>query len=85
MGIKYKRMGNYTADEKRQLEEAVGRHRLYLLAKHDYKRFESCVGADKAAEVLCDLKRTHRALHTLLHCGLQATFSALGVGAARAA
>ena len=61
MGIKYKRMGNYTADEKRQLEEAVGRHRLYLLAKHDYKRFESCVGADKAAEVLCDLKRTHRA------------------------
>ncbi len=60
MALTYKRRGDYTDQEKALIEEVLERHRLYLMAKNDYKRFESCVGADKAAEVLCDLKRAHR-------------------------
>lgn len=49
-----------TKKDRELLEEALERHRLYLMAKNDYRRFESCVGADKAADVLSNLKHTHK-------------------------
>lgn len=49
-----------TAEEKQNLGEACERHRLFLLAKNDYNRFEALIGRDKAQEKLADLKETRR-------------------------
>lgn len=47
--------------EKREIIKVAGeRHRLYLLAKFNYNEFVRQVGAEKAAAIFEDLKKTHR-------------------------
>lgn len=51
---------NLTDKETKSLAIACERHRLYLLAKNDYNRFEALIGKDKAREMLADLKKTRK-------------------------
>ena len=45
-------------ESKERYKSALERHRLYLLAKNDYQQFKQQVGADNAARLFAELKKT---------------------------
>lgn len=47
-------------EEKKDLDTACMRHRLYLLAKYNHNAFVRQVGADKSDATFDDLKKTSR-------------------------
>lgn len=53
-------MKKLSPEDRENIAEASKRHRLYLLAKNDYKRFEQLVGTDKAKDTLESLQKNHR-------------------------
>lgn len=69
-----------TTEDKKNLGQALERHRLYLLAKNDYEQFKSLVGADRAKSILADLKTTRRMDTKLCKNAYLYTYRGGGVG-----